>query len=219
MVLAAVVSTVEHRCCAGPVTGLHVLISHALVGGGSAICGFVHAPVAGLHMPAVWQASLAVQTTPVPAHVPLVHSSFDVHASWSLHVVPFGRDGLEQVPVAGLHVPAAWHWSEAVQVTVDPAVHTPAVHVSLESQRLPSLQAVPSATVGFEHCPVAGLHVPATWHWSDATQTTLPPAVHTPAWHASFRSHGLPSLQAVPLVAVGLEHWPVLGLHAPATWH
>ncbi|PYM17130.1 MAG: hypothetical protein DMD81_10205 [Candidatus Rokuibacteriota bacterium] len=25
---------------------------------------------------------------------------------------------------------------------------------------------------GFEHTPVAGLQVPARWHWSDAVQTT-----------------------------------------------
>jgi hypothetical protein len=29
----------------------------------------------------------------------------------------------------------------------------------------------------------------------------------------------LPSLQAVPLGAAGVEHFPVLGLHVPAAWH
>ena len=35
----------------------------------------------------------------------------------SLQAVPSGFGGLVQMPVAGLHVPAAWHWSEAVQTT------------------------------------------------------------------------------------------------------
>jgi hypothetical protein len=32
-----------------------------------------------------------------------------VHAFASLHTVPFGAFGFEQVPFAGLHVPATWH--------------------------------------------------------------------------------------------------------------
>jgi hypothetical protein len=34
--------------------------------------------------------------------------------------------GLEHVPVDGLHVPAAWHWSSAVHVTGFDPEHTPA---------------------------------------------------------------------------------------------
>ncbi|MGO9715225.1 MAG: hypothetical protein ACLQBL_40630 [Polyangiaceae bacterium] len=45
-----------------------------------------------------------------------------------------------------------------------PAVQAPAWHVSFRSHAFPSLQLVPLATVGFEHCPVLGLHVPAAWH-------------------------------------------------------
>ena len=40
-----------------------------------------------------------------------------MHALPSLQVVPFEAVGLEQVPVLGLHVPATWHWSLAVQLT------------------------------------------------------------------------------------------------------
>jgi hypothetical protein len=47
-------------------------------------------------------------------------------------------------------------------------------------QPLPSLHVVPFAAVGFEHVPVAGAHVPATWHWSLAVQVTGVPAVHAP---------------------------------------
>jgi hypothetical protein len=50
-------------------------------------------------------------------HVPLWQESVCVHAFPSLHVVPFATAGFEHCPVAGLHVPAAWHWSDAVQAT------------------------------------------------------------------------------------------------------
>lgn len=46
---------------------------------------------------------------------------------------------------------------------LDP-VHTPAWHVSLCVQPLPSLQLVPSATAGWLQVPVAESHVPAAWH-------------------------------------------------------
>jgi hypothetical protein len=43
-------------------------------------------------------------------------------------------------------------------------LHVPATQESLCVQALLSLQAVPSATVGFEQLPEAGLQVPAVWH-------------------------------------------------------
>jgi hypothetical protein len=64
---------------------------------------------------------------------------------------------------------------------------------------LPSLQAVPFAWLGFEQTPVDVLHVPATWHWSDAEHTTGFEPVQAPAWHVSVCVHGLPSLHTVPL--------------------
>jgi hypothetical protein len=71
---------------------------------------------------------------------------------------------LEQMPVDGLHMPMPWHWSLAAQTTELPAVHTPLWQESFRSQALPSLHAVPFVAAGFEQTPVAGLHVPATWH-------------------------------------------------------
>jgi hypothetical protein len=35
----------------------------------------------------------------------------------SLQTLPFGKLGDEQVPVAGEHAPAAWHWSTATHTT------------------------------------------------------------------------------------------------------
>jgi hypothetical protein len=41
--------------------------------GGSGKTGFEQPPASGSHVPTVWQASLAAQTTGAPAHAPLVH--------------------------------------------------------------------------------------------------------------------------------------------------
>src|SRR5262245_16164280 len=67
--------------------------------------------------------------------------------------------------------------------------------------------------------PVCGSQVPATWHWSDAVQTTGAPPTQLPAWQLSPWVQALPSVQAVPFVAAGLEHMPVCGSQVPATWH
>ena len=69
--------------------------------------GFEQVPVAGSQVPALWQASWAVQTTPGPGiQTPLVHWSFCVHGLPSSHAVPSETGGFEQVPVAGSQVPA-----------------------------------------------------------------------------------------------------------------
>jgi hypothetical protein len=137
----------------------------------------------------------------------------------SLHVVPLAAVGFEQVPVDGLHVPAAWHWSLAVQVTGFEPVQAPFSHASVWVQALPSLQVVPFAAVGFEQAPVDGLQVPATWHWSLAAHVTGFAPAQTPAWHVSVCVHALPSLHVVPLAAAGFEQAPVVGSQVPATWH
>jgi hypothetical protein len=61
-----------------------------------------------------------------PTQAPAWQASVRVQAFPSLHDVPSGRAGLEQTPLAGLHVPAAWHWSCAVHVTGLPPTHAPA---------------------------------------------------------------------------------------------
>jgi hypothetical protein len=115
------------------------------------------------------------------AQAPDWHVSGVVQLLPSLHAMPFAFAGFEHVPVAGLHVPASWHWSDAVHVTGLAPVQTPAwqldvaVHASLSSQDAPFV------FVGFEQTPFEGLHVPATWHWSDAVHTLGLPPVHVPA--------------------------------------
>jgi hypothetical protein len=49
-------------------------------------------------------------------------------------------------------------------------------------------------------------------------QTTAVPA-QTPLVHTSLVVQARPSLQAVPLVAIGLVHTPVDVLQVPAVWH
>src|SRR5206468_2387339 len=129
-----------------------------------------------------------------------------VQASPSLQPLPFAFSGFEQVPLAGLHVPATWHWSAAVQMTGFAPVQVPAWQVSVCVQALPSLQVLPFALFGFEHVPVAGLHVPASWHWSPAEQTTGLAPVQTPAWQVSVCVQALPSLQVLPFALFGFEH-------------
>ena len=64
----------------------------------------------------------------------------------------------------------AWQVSSCVQafpslqVTCVPAVHVPAWQLSACVQAFPSSQVLPSGRAGLEHIPVAGLHVPASWH-------------------------------------------------------
>src|SRR5262249_27252833 len=122
-------------------------------------------------------------------------------------------------PVLGLHVPATWHWSAAAHTTGLLPTQAPLWQASVWVHALPSLQAVALAAAGEERAPGLGLQVPATLDWSAAVHTTGLLPTQVPLWQASVRVHALPSLQAVPLAAVGLEHAPVLGLQVPATWH
>ena len=103
-----------------------------------------------------------------------------MHAFPSEHVDPSALFGFEQTPVAGLQVPAVWHWPEAVQVTGFAPEHDPFWQVSVCVHALPSLQDDPSALFGFEQTPVAGLHVPALWHWSRAVHVTVFEPEHDP---------------------------------------
>jgi hypothetical protein len=195
---------------------VHTLPSLQAVPSGA--LGFEHWPVAVLHTPATWHASIAMHATgEPPVHAPAWQVSLCVHASPSLHTVPLGAVAFEHCPVLVSHVPATWHASEAVQATGFEPVQVPVWHESLCVHALPSLHAVPSGAVGFEHWPVPGSHVPATWHASDAVHVTGLAPVQVPAWHESLCVHALPSLHAVPSGFVGSEHAPVVGLHVPTS--
>jgi hypothetical protein len=103
----------------------------------------------------------------------------------------------EQTAPAVAHCPV-WgsHRLPDGQLTGIAPVQTPAWQLSPLVQALPSLQPTPSAAFGLEQAPVAASHVPATWHWSSAVQTTGVP-VQTPLRQASPAVHLSPSSQAV----------------------
>ena len=168
-----------------------------------------------------------VQTFVPPEHAPAEHDSPLVQELLSLQEVPFGAVGFEHEPVEGLHVPAAWHWSLAVQTCGFDPVQTPPAHASVWVHALPSSH----AAVLFV-CAHAAFGVPGFWHVSfvqgllslqsaadvQPVQTFVPPE-HAPAEHDSPLVQELLSLQEVPFGAVGFEHEPVEGLHVPAVWH
>jgi hypothetical protein len=84
---------------------------------------------------------------------------------------------------------------------------------------LSSSHPVPFGFAGCEHCPFAGLHVPAMWHSSAAVHVTGFEPVHVPPWHEEACVQALPSSQPVPSGAFGVVHPPVAGLHVPASLH
>ena len=186
----------------------------------SALVGLLQTPVAGAQVPAAWHWSCALQVTGLaPLHVPVWQVSLWVQALPSLQAEPSALLGLLQVPLAGSQVPAVWHWSCALQVTGLAPLHVPAWHVSDCVQALPSLQAAPSALFGLLHVPLAGSHVPGTWHWSMASQMTGFEPLQVPAWHVSESVQASPSLQLAPSALLGLLQTPVAGAHVPALWH
>jgi hypothetical protein len=165
----------------------------------------------------VWHWSIAEHVTPLqlstPAHTPLLQTSFTVAGFPSSQVVPSGWFGFVHLPVEGAHVPATWHWSSGMHVTImqrftplqSPALHTrPGPHV------------VPSGFVGSEHTPVVGEQVPALWHASSAMHVVIPPLVQTPAWQVFIWEHALASVQPVP--SVWFDHADV-ELDGAHTWH
>src|SRR5439155_3545969 len=122
-------------------------------------------PVVVASIPATWHWSSAVQVTVEVGlpQVPFWQVSPEVQAVLSLHVVRFALLGFEHTPVVVSHVPATWHWSRAVQVTVEVGLpQVPLWQVSPEVQALLSLHVVPFALFGIGRGRVGVSHVPAT---------------------------------------------------------
>jgi len=78
----------------------------------------------------------------------------------------------------------------------------------------PALHGVPG--IAGAHCPELALH----WLETHSVPPQFGVPVHAPARHVSepAKAHSLPSLHVVPSGAVGFEHWPLVGSHAPAVW-
>src|SRR5437867_3916457 len=71
-------------------------------------------------------------------------------------------------------------WEGSVRAQAKPALRSvPSSLLAFDPTALSSSEVpgVPSGAFGFEHRPVVGSQMPATWHWSLAWQTTL--------WHWS----------------------------------
>jgi hypothetical protein len=137
------------------------------------------------------------------------------------HEVPSCWGGFEHVPVDGEHVPATWHESSGVQLTVvvgEP--QAPFWQVSPLVQALTSSHAAPLALFGLVQMPVPGSQAPARWHWSIAEQVVVAVGEpQEPFWQVSPLVQALPSLQTVPLALFGLLQVPVAGSQLPARWH
>src|SRR5262245_22167922 len=77
-------------------------------------------------------------------------------------------------------------------------VQTPPAQASLELQGLPSSHPAPSGLAGSLQSPVPESHVPTSWHWSEAVQTTGLPPAQLPPWQASVWVQASSSSQPVP---------------------
>src|SRR2546429_295405 len=111
----------------------------------------------------------------------------------SSHGAPLALGGLLHAPVVGLQVPAVWHWFEAVHTTGFVPTQAPAWQVSLCVHALPSLQGAPSDLTGLLQVPVAGLQVPAAWHWSEGVHTSGSAPTQTPPWQVAVSWQAMPS--------------------------
>jgi hypothetical protein len=127
-------------------------------------------------------------------HTPAWHASMPLQMFPSLHEAPFVTLVWKQ-PVAGLQRSVVQKLLSSHRIGV-PAEHTPALHVSLPLQRLPSLHDVPFASTVCTQ-PVAGTQVSAV-HGLLSLQFGGAPAVQTPARQLSAPLHRLPSLHEVP---------------------
>src|SRR5689334_19051432 len=95
-------------------------VEHALPSSHGVLSGFggFTGQVPPEHAAWIWHWSAGGHVTPVPpVQVPAWQVSPVEQELPSSHGVPLLLGGLEQ-PVVGEHVPATWHWSSAVQVTL-----------------------------------------------------------------------------------------------------
>jgi len=111
------------------------------------------------------------------------------------------------------------HWVASVQTRPLPPAQMPAWQASACVEGLPSSQEEPLGFAGLEQRPVAGMQVPASWHWSGAAHVTGLAPVQVPDWHVSVCVQALLSLHAVPFATGGATHVPVPALQAVMAPH
>src|SRR3990172_8078421 len=145
-------------------------------------------PVAGSQVSVV-QGMLSLQTIPVPAHTPAVHTSPEVQALSSLH----GAVLLVNTQPVAVSQVSSVQGLLSLQVIPVPA-HTPAVHTSPEVQAIPSLHTVPAVTL-VNTQPVAWSQVSVVQGLLSLQVIAVP--LHTPAEQASSLVQALPSLHVL----------------------
>src|SRR5215471_18865888 len=97
-----------------------------------------------------------------------------------------------------------------MQTTGDPGWHTPAWHISVPLQALPSLQLVPFATAVCTQPPV-GLQESVV-HGFPSSQLVPLPGTHCPAWQVDAEAQAVAGAHTVPS-ATGVLWQPVAGSH------
>src|SRR5437867_577282 len=109
--------------------------------------------------------------------------------------------------------------SASAQLRGAPPPQTPSPQVSPTVQVSASSHADPSGLAGFEQTPVDASHVPTSWHWSCAVQTTGLPPTQLPLWQLSDFVQASASSHADPSGFAGFVQTPVDASHVPASWH
>ena len=211
---------------AQPLAGLQVSLVHGLPSLQVTAAPPAHAPVLQASPPVQALASsqvapLLAKAQPVAAlQLSLVHGLLSLHAwagpglhaplaqaSLLVHTLPSLQAALLLTlaqPLAGLQLSLV-QALPSLHTTLAPAAHLPSAHLSPLVQALPSSQArVLLAVVQ----PLAGLQLSLV-HRLPSSQVCAAPGTQTPALHASFWVHTLPSLHAAAL-AVATQ--PLAGL-------
>src|SRR5437870_2438104 len=170
---------------------LHTLPSLHEVPFASAACWH---PASGSQVSAL-HGLLSLQSRAVPAtHTPAWQVSTPLHASPSLHDVPFGS-AVCRHPATGSQVSVV-QGLLSLQLRPPPPVHTPAWHVSAPLHASPSPHDVP---FGGAVCrqPASGSQASVVQGLL-SLQLRAAPAVQIPDRHVSAPLHTLPSLHDVP---------------------
>ena len=145
-----------------------------------------HAPVAALHVPTLQASLKPEQSTGVPGwqvSVWRLHTSTPLHGFLSLQsalVVQAQFPELDTQPPSSSEQLSLVQAMPSSQLGAVPS-HLPAAQASPLVQSLPSSQLAPFGLAGLLHMPVCGLHTPASWQASSASQALLLAGSQLPA--------------------------------------
>merc|ERR1719171_1569178 len=189
----------------------------------------------GLHSPASWHESRAVQVTSAQRYSPphstccvpeesalTLQTSFTLSESSSSQVEPSALSGSLHSPVKSSQTPTSWHWSLAEQVTPTQSfspMQTPAPsHLSFFVYPLLSSQLSPDPLKETAQTPVCLSQLPGLWQSLEASQVTsahLSTPAQDPALHWSSTVTSFPSSQADWSAEVAWKHSSVCQSHCP----